>query len=388
VSLHCPVHAACGGCRYIEQPYAATLQKKQEEAARIYAGLPLEPILGMADPYHYRHKVYASFYLDKAHHVAAGLYEEETHQPIRSEDCLIQEASANRILKSVCAIATRMHLAPYDEDRRQGVLRHLYLRVSHSEKTVLMVLVTGARVLPGSREFVHSVLKENPQIKSIVLNFNDRRTSMVLGDADKVLYGPGCIYDSIGGIRFRISAHSFYQVNPVMTETLYQTAITLAGLTPEQSVLDLCCGIGTISLLAAKQAKTVTGVEIVRQAVSDARANAQDNHIRNARFLCQDAEKFLEQCTQPADAVFLDPPRSGFTESFLRSLSRLAPARILYISCNPETHARDLAVLQKKGYAVRTVQPVDQFPFTAHMEAVSLLERIPRPQGSAGKNKQ
>jgi 23S rRNA (uracil1939-C5)-methyltransferase len=378
VSLNCPVHAACGGCRTIGQPYASTLEQKQQEAARIYAGLPLQPILGMQDPYHYRHKIYASFYLDKARHVAAGLYEEETHQLIRSEDCLIQEASANRILKSVCAIATRMHLQPYNEDLRQGVLRHLYLRVSHSEKTVLMVLVTGTRILPGSREFVRSVLKENPQVKSIVLNFNDRRTSMVLGSEDRILYGPGCIYDSIGGIRFRISAHSFYQINPVMTETLYQTAITLAGLTPAQSVLDLCCGIGTISLLAAKQAQTVTGVEIVRQAVSDARANALANHIANARFLCQEAEQFLEQCTQPADVVFLDPPRSGFTESFLRGLARLAPARIVYISCNPETHVRDLAVLNRNGYAVRTVQPVDQFPFTAHLEAVSLLERVQR----------
>lgn len=378
MSLNCPVHAACGGCRTIGQPYASTLEQKQQEAARIYAGLPLQPILGMQDPYHYRHKIYASFYLDKARHVAAGLYEEETHQLIRSEDCLIQEASANRILKSVCAIATRMHLQPYNEDLRQGVLRHLYLRVSHSEKTVLMVLVTGTRILPGSREFVRSVLKENPQVKSIVLNFNDRRTSMVLGSEDRILYGPGCIYDSIGGIRFRISAHSFYQINPVMTETLYQTAITLAGLTPAQSVLDLCCGIGTISLLAAKQAQTVTGVEIVRQAVSDARANALANHIANARFLCQEAEQFLEQCTQPADVVFLDPPRSGFTESFLRGLARLAPARIVYISCNPETHVRDLAVLNRNGYAVRTVQPVDQFPFTAHLEAVSLLERVQR----------
>jgi 23S rRNA (uracil1939-C5)-methyltransferase len=339
----------------------------------------------MQDPYHYRHKIYASFYLDKARHVAAGLYEEETHQLIRSEDCLIQEASANRILKSVCAIATRMHLQPYNEDLRQGVLRHLYLRVSHSEKTVLMVLVTGTRILPGSREFVRSVLKENPQVKSIVLNFNDRRTSMVLGSEDRILYGPGCIYDSIGGIRFRISAHSFYQINPVMTETLYQTAITLAGLTPGQAVLDLCCGIGTISLLAAKQAQTVTGVEIVRQAVSDARANALANHIANARFLCQEAEQFLEQCTQPADVVFLDPPRSGFTESFLRGLARLAPARIVYISCNPETHARDLAVLNRNGYAVRTVQPVDQFPFTAHLEAVSLLERVQRSSTEAGR---
>ena len=378
MSLNCPVHAACGGCRTIGQPYASTLEQKQQEAARIYAGLPLQPILGMQDPYHYRHKIYASFYLDKARHVAAGLYEEETHQLIRSEDCLIQEASANRILKSVCAIATRMHLQPYNEDLRQGVLRHLYLRVSHSEKTVLMVLVTGTRILPGSREFVRSVLKENPQVKSIVLNFNDRRTSMVLGSEDRILYGPGCIYDSIGGIRFRISAHSFYQINPVMTETLYQTAITLAGLTPAQSVLDLCCGIGTISLLAAKQAQTVTGVEIVRQAVSDARANALANHIANARFLCQEAEQFLEQCTQPADVVFLDPLRSGFTESFLRGLARLAPARIVYISCNPETHVRDLAVLNRNGYAVRTVQPVDQFPFTAHLEAVSLLERVQR----------
>ena len=385
MSLNCPVHAACGGCRTIGQPYASTLEQKQHEAARIYAGLPLQPILGMQDPYHYRHKIYASFYLDKARHVAAGLYEEETHQLIRSEDCLIQEASANRILKSVCAIATRMHLQPYNEDLRQGVLRHLYLRVSHSEKTVLMVLVTGTRILPGSREFVRSVLKENPQIKSIVLNFNDRRTSMVLGSEDRILYGPGCIYDSIGGIRFRISAHSFYQINPVMTETLYQTAITLAGLTPGQSVLDLCCGIGTISLLAAKQAQTVTGVEIVRQAVSDARANALANHIANARFLCQDAEQFLKQCTQPADVVFLDPPRSGFTESFLRGLARLAPARIVYISCNPETHTRDLAVLNRNGYAVRTVQPVDQFPFTAHLEAVSLLERVQRPRTEAGR---
>ncbi len=214
---------------------------------------------------------------------------------------------------------------------------------------------------------------------------NTRATYAILGDEERAIYGPGFILDTLCGLSFRISSHSFYQVNAVQTEVLYRTAITLAGLTPEQSVLDLCCGIGTISLLAAKQAQMVTGVEIVRQAVSAARANALANHIANARFLCQDAEQFLKQCTQPADVVFLDPPRSGFTESFLSGLARLAPARIVYISCNPETHVRDLAVLNRNGYAVRTVQPVDQFPFTAHLEAVSLLERVQRSRREAGR---
>ncbi len=371
----CPVSGKCGGCVSIEQPYEETLQAKQQVLANLFPRCSVEPILGMPDPYHYRHKVYATFGRDEKGRLAAGLYERNSHRLVFSRSCRIQHPAANAIMHDFVRIAAGMKLAPYDEDRKTGILRHLYLRVSHSTGQVLLVIVIGSKSLPGARRLVSQLTRMHPEIASVVLNWNPARTSMILGERQEVLFGQGYIRDTIGGISFRISPQSFYQVNPEMTEVLYQKAISLAGLGPQSTVLDLCCGIGTISLLAARQAREVVGVEIAAEAVQDAVHNARRNQIRNARFYCDDAEQFLDRLLDRPDVVFLDPPRAGMSQQFMVHLASLRPQRIVYVSCNPATQVRDLKNLTCRGYRIQCLQPVDQFPFTDSIENIALLSR-------------
>jgi 23S rRNA (uracil1939-C5)-methyltransferase len=356
--------------------YQEQLEKKQRYVQGLFGGLKAEPAIGMEDPLHYRHKVYATFGYDEHRRLMAGMYEEESHRLVLSQDCMIQSETANRILQSIVRIAGFMHIEPYQEDFHRGVLRHAYLRVSRKSGRVLLVLVIGSRELPGSRVFIHRIMEENPEIESVVLNWNNHHTSMILGSREKVLIGKGTVEDEIAGLVFRISSHSFYQVNPAQTEKLYSAALEMAELTGTEKVLDACCGIGTISLLAARQAAEVTGVEITPAAVEDAKENAYRNHIANAKFICQDAEEYLLTCHEHFDIVFLDPPRAGFSKEFLDALARIRPKRIIYIACDPSTQARDTKYLRTRNYVVQKIQPVDMFPFTKHVETVVLMSRV------------
>lgn len=371
---YCPVAKKCGGCRYIHDEYEDSLEIKQNTVKDLFTGYKVNPIIGMKDPYHYRHKVYATFSHGKDGKILAGLYEENTHRLVDSKMCLIQHVKANSILQDICVLATQMHIESYDENTGRGVLRHAYIRVSHATGDVLLVLVIGSKDLPGSHVFVNKLLEKHPEIRSVVLNWNRENTSMILGNRDRVIYGKGWIEDSILGLKYRISAHTFYQVNPVQTEVMYQTALEFADIKKNDTVLDMCCGIGTISLLAAKKARYVLGVEINPKSIQDAENNARNNHINNCEFMAMDAEEFIQNLIDTPDVVFLDPPRSGFSESFMKSLSRLSPDRIVYISCNPVTQARDYKVIEKY-YRIERIQPVDNFAFTAEIENIVLLKK-------------
>ena len=371
---YCPSAKKCGGCRNIHEPYENSLAFKQDKVNKLYAGKKVERIIGMEDPYHYRHKIYASFSQTRDGRIIAGMYEENTHRLIDSRMCLIQHARANAILQTICTVATDMKLEAYDEDRGTGTLRHAYLRVSHANQEVLVVIVIGSKDLPGSRSFVQKIVSAHPEIRTVILNWNRENTSMILGPKDKVLYGKGYIEDEIEGMVFRISAHTFYQVNPVQTEVMYSTALQYAQLKKTDTVLDMCCGIGTISLLAARKARYVLGVEVNPKSIQDAGKNAVRNHIRNAEFLAMDGEEFIHELLDTPDVVFLDPPRSGFSESFMQALEKLGPQKIVYVSCNPVTQARDLKVIES-NYRIEKIQPVDNFPFTSELECIVSLTR-------------
>ena len=370
---YCPVYKKCGGCAYINTEYADQLKNKKEYIQSLFPKNNVEPVIGMKEPYHYRHKIYATFSHNRDGVIKCGMYEENTHKVIDTKMCLIQHVKANDILRDMCSIATKMHIESYNEDTGRGVLRHAYIRISHATNDVLLTIVIGSKNLPGSNAFVKEMVRMHPEIKSIVLNHNSDDTSMVLGKKNHVLYGKGFIEDEIMHTRFRISANTFYQVNPVQTEKIYSTAIQMAQLKSTDTVLDMCCGIGTISLIAAKKASFVLGVEINEDSIRDAIGNAKRNGIKNAQFIACDSEEFIEQLEDSPNVVFLDPPRNGFTENFMKQLDHLKSDKIVYISCNPSTQARDIAFL--KHYQIKKIVPVDNFPFTKHVENVILLTR-------------
>ena len=374
---YCPVSKKCGGCAYIDVPYEEQLKMKREEMRKIFRTKAVEPVLGMKDPYHYRHKIYASFARDKkTNRIYAGMYEENSHRKVPSEMCLIQHTLANEILTTICKLAESMRIEIYDEDSGRGTLRHAYIRISKATNDVLLDIVIGSKGLPSSKNFVNALVKKFPQIKTIILNFNRAHTSMILGKDERVLYGLGYITDRIGGLEFRISSKSFYQVNPEQTEVLYRTALSLAKIKDTDVVLDACCGIGTISLLAAQSAKHVIGVEINPQAIRDAKNNAKHNKLLNTEFYAADATEFIQRMNIKPDVVILDPPRSGMTLPFMHKLAQLSPDRVVYISCNPYTQVTDIEPLKKAGYKIKKIVPVDLFGFTPHVETIVLLSKL------------
>lgn len=375
----CSVAKKCGGCRYQGVSYQEQLRRKQ----RITEGLlkkfgKVEPIIGMEDPYYYRNKVHAAFGRDRKGNVISGIYEEKSHRIVSVDDCMIEDKKSQEIIRTIRGMLKSFKIKTYDEDTGYGLLRHVLVRRGFSTGEIMVVLVTASPVFPSKNNFVKALRKLHPEITTIVQNINDRGTSMVLGKRDIVLFGKGYIEDRLCGCTFRISAQSFYQVNPVQTEKLYAKAIEAAGLTGKETVLDAYCGIGTIGILASGSAGQVIGVELNPDAVRDAVTNAKRNTVSNIRFYCEDAGEFMvkmaENGTKP-DVVFMDPPRSGSSETFLTSLAKLAPEKVVYVSCNPETLARDVKFLRKKGYRMEEAWPVDMFPFCAHVETVCLLSR-------------
>ena len=358
-------------------PYAEQLRRKQERLERLLGRFGrVEPILGMERPYHYRGKVQAAFGTDGRGRIISGVYQSGSHRIVSVDDCLLEDETADRIIVDIRSMMPRFKLTAYDEKRASGFLRHVLVRRSFSTGEVMVVLVAATPVFPLRRPFLAALREKHPEITTVILNVNDRFTPLVLGKRETILYGPGYIEDELCGLRFRISAASFYQVNPVQTGRLYETAIDFAGLTGREKVLDAYCGTGTIGLAAARRAASVAGVELNRDAVRDAIANAKRNGVRNAWFTCADAGEFMQNAAREGercDVVFLDPPRAGASGDFLSALLTLAPERIVYISCNPETLARDLGVLTAGGYRARRIRPVDMFPHTEHVEVVCQL---------------
>ena len=375
----CPVFGRCGGCQLLGMSYEEQLAWKKEELKKLLKGLcPVEGILGMKDPFHYRNKVHAVFDRDRKGNIISGIYEEGTHRVVPVENCLIEDEKSQAIIRTIRGMLKSFKIRTYDEDTGYGLLRHVLIRRGFSTGEIMVVLVTGSPIFPSKNNFVKALRKAHPEITTVVLNVNDRQTSMVLGDREKPIFGPGFIKDRLCGCMFRISPKSFYQVNPVQTEILYQTAIDYASLTGKEAVIDAYCGIGTIGLIAAKKAGKVIGVELNKDAVKDARINAKENKITNAAFYQGDAGRFMVEMAakgEKADVVFMDPPRAGSDERFLSSIVKLSPKKVIYISCNPETLARDLKYLTKHHYKVEKIQPVDMFPFCDHCETVCSLSR-------------
>lgn len=384
VKPQCPAFAKCGGCKMQHLQYDSQLEWKQKTVEQLMKryideGAKLYQIVGMVEPWRYRNKCHISFGMNGRRQIISGIYEENSHRVVPVESCLIQDSKADEIARSVRAIMKECKLLPYDEDSETGLLRHLLVRTGFASGQVMVVLVTASPIFPARSRFVSLLRERHPEITTIVMNCNPRKTSMVLGEQERILYGKGYIEDILCEKRFAISPRSFYQVNPQQTEVLYQRAIGMAQLKKGQRVLDAYCGIGTIGLIAADKVDEVIGVEVNAQAVKDANANAKRNGVENIRFVCADAGAFmtnLADAGEKIDVVFMDPPRSGSDEAFLQSVCRLSPDQVLYISCDPQTQKRDLAVLRAGGYHVREIQPVDMFPQTAHIETVCLLSKL------------
>lgn len=379
----CPVYRKCGGCQLQNMDYQKQLQWKQRRCEQLLGSFAkVRPILGMETPYHYRNKVQAAFAWDKrGGRIISGVYQSGTHWVVPVDKCLTEDETADKIIVSIRGLLKDFKLRPYDEDTGRGLLRHVLVRRGFQSGEILVALVTGTPVFTARKHFTEALLRLHPEITTVVQNVNGGHTSMVLGTQEKILYGPGFITDILCGCKFRISASSFYQINPAQTEVLYGRAMELAGLTGKESVLDAYCGIGTIGIIAAKRgAGKVLGVELNRAAVQDAIVNAKENQIKNAFFTCADAGEFMEAAAlerEAFDLVFMDPPRAGASREFLTALCSLAPKRVIYISCNPETFARDLQFLRQNHYKAETIQPVDMFPHTRHIETICLVSRLP-----------
>lgn len=378
----CPVRKKCGGCSLLEMEYSEQLKRKEDFVRKTLKGIVKpEAIIGMENPWHYRNKIHASFARKRDGSIVSGIYEEGTHRLVPVEDCLIQDERANRIVRDLCGLFESFKIKIYNEDTGYGLVRHVLIRTGHVSGEVMVVLVCVSPVFPSKRNFVNALRKLHPEVTTVVLNVNDRRTSMVLGKRDIVLYGKGYIEDQLCGCTFAVSPQSFYQVNPVQTEILYRKAIEFADLHGTEKVLDAYCGTGTIGLIAAEYAGEVTGVELNPEAVRNAVSNAKRNQRKNIRFIQGDAGEYMQKMAaqrETMDVVLMDPPRAGSDEAFLSSLVTLAPEKVVYISCNPVTLARDLKYLGKRGYRVNRAVPVDMFPWTAeeHVETVVLLSRI------------
>lgn len=378
--LNCPYQKKCGGCLGFSKPYAETLREKEAHVRKLLEGIcNVEKITGMEAPLHYRNKVHAAFGWGRKE-IVCGLYQESTHKIVSIESCLIEDETADSIIRTVRELMPSFKIAPYDEVTRTGVLRHVLVRRGFQSGQALVTLVTAGPMLPSAKNLARTLVERHPEITTVVQNINDKRTSMILGDRSRPIYGRGFIEDTLCGLTFRISPSSFYQVNPVMTEKLYKKALELAGLTGKETVLDAYCGIGTIGLIASKYAGHVIGVELNPAAVKDAKVNMERNGITNAEFHVGDAGEFIERMAAQAashiDVVMMDPPRSGSTETFIRSVAKMAPKKVVYISCGPDTLARDLRLFKKLGYAANKAYPFDMFPFTEHVETVCLLSKL------------
>ena len=393
----CPYAKKCGGCDYQGKPYEEQLKEKQDYVRKNLRGIcEVLPILGMEDPYHYRNKVHAVFDIVKGGKqgtqkgaksknsgaapgtIISGVYKAGTHDVVNIDECQIEDAKADAIIRDIRGLLRSFKIKTYDEDRGYGLLRHVLIRKGHYSGQIMVVLVLGSPILPSKNNFVKALRELHPEISTVVINVNDKRTSMVLGEKETTIYGKGFIEDTLCGKVFRISPKSFYQINTVQTEVLYSKAIEAAGLSGNETIIDAYCGIGTIGIIAADKAKEVISVELNKDAVRDAISNAKRNDIKNVQFYNADAGEFMVKLAEQkkkVDVVFMDPPRAGSDEAFLSSVVKLAPKKVVYVSCNPETLARDLKYLKKHGYEAGACQPVDMFPFTKHVENVVALVR-------------
>ena len=399
----CSIARSCGGCEWLSVPYPIQLKRKQAQVEELLAPLAsinnvtIEPIRGMNEPLAYRHKAATPFAPGKGRTVRSGFYASGTHKIIASKECLVEDDRARAILNDVAYLAGQFNIHAYQEDRGKGALRHGVVRCGYATDDVMLVLVVNGQHLPHEQEFVAALRKAHPELTSIFLNVNQKRTNAILGRETRLLWGSTSMSDKLLDCTFEIGPTSFYQTNPQQTEVLYQLAIdgALAGsklADSEQTgdaqasnlrVLDAYCGTGTIGLCLAHAAEAqginllLTGVDQVENNIQMARRNARNNKLK-AEFICDDATRYMQALAkdgQNFDVIILDPPRAGSTPTFLKATAQLAQKKIVYVSCNVVTQARDLKVLLDSGFAIERVTPVDMFPHTKHVESVVVLSR-------------
>ncbi|PAD90988.1 23S rRNA (uracil(1939)-C(5))-methyltransferase RlmD [Shouchella clausii] len=377
----CPIFYKCGGCQIQHMDYSAQLAYKQKQVKDVMdrvaklPNVPVRPVIGMDDPWRYRNKSQVPVAFQQGD-LVAGFYAKRSHSIVDMDQCIIQHKENDIVVQTVKQLAKELRIPAYQEQSHQGVLRHIVARYGKTTGQVMVVLVTKEKKLPHKEAFISGIRKHVPGVVSIVQNINNKRTNVIFGQQTEVLWGEHYLYDEINGIQFAISARSFYQVNPEQTNRLYSKALEYADLTGNETVIDAYCGIGTISLFLAKKARHVYGVEIVPEAIKDAKRNAKLNQITNATFAVGQAEEVIPRWYDQgidADVIVVDPPRKGCDEALLRTMIEMKPKRIVYVSCNPGTLARDLRILEDGGYKTEEVTPVDMFPQTTHVEAVARL---------------
>ena len=381
----CPIAKKCGGCEWLAVPYPIQLRRKQEAIEKLFAqmaredGAPIEDVRGMDEPLAFRHKAATPFAPGKGGRIRSGFYAAGSHRIVRCDACLVEDPRAREVLTTVAHVAEKLHIPAYEEDRGTGCLRHAVLRTGYATDESLLTIVTNGPQLPREKRLVEGLLDACPELTSIVQNVNDRRTNAILGRDCRTLHGPGIMHDRLLGCTFEIGPTSFYQTNPAQTEVLYQLAIEAAQLKPGDRVLDAYCGTGTIGICAAAASNgvQVMGVEQVGGAVSCAKRNARANGVSDrCDFIRADATQYLVNAAhadEHFDVVIMDPPRAGSTPEFLSAVASVAPARVVYVSCNAVTQARDLEILRAQGYRLERLTPVDMFPHTKHVETVALV---------------
>ena len=380
----CPVYAECGGCQLQHLSYAGQLRMKQQQVkdalTRIgHLDTEVLPVIGCSNPWNYRNKMQFPAASGAEGKISIGCYAAATHSVIDTGSCMIQKEANNEVLTTVRKWMQRYSISAYDEKTGKGLVRHVMSRVGVHSGEVMAVLITSAYDIPHKKELVEWLTKYVPNLVSVVQNINKKPTNVVMGSKTRVLYGRTTITDSLGALSFNISAQSFFQVNSEQAEKLYNKALEYAALSGNETVVDVYCGTGTISLYLAKHAGKVYGIEIVAPAIEDAKKNAQDNNCSNAEFILGDAAEKLPQLLAEGvkpDVVVVDPPRAGCEQKVLKAIADVEPQRIVYVSCNPASLARDLAYLSECGYKTMAAQPVDMFPMTSHVETVCLLSKF------------
>ena len=376
----CPIFNECGGCQYQHMSYQRELEIKNnfiKDIFHTFRDYEYLGIVGMENTYNYRNKLQMTYKISKSHKVTSGFYEEHTHKIVSAQNCNIQAKKGNEIINALNKVLSKNHIDVYDEKTRKGILRHVLLRYGFVSKEIMLILVTNGEFFPGRNNVVKELIGANLGITTIVQNYNSRDTSIVLGDKERVLYGNGYIYDYIGEMKFKISSRAFYQVNTEGMTKLYSKAIELADLKASDILLDTYCGVGTIGILASKKVKKVYGVELNKLSCKDAIDNARINNIKNITFTQGDSTEFMKKVAtahEHIDAIIMDPPRTGSTETFISSAASLSPRTIIYVSCNPLTLERDSFTFSKYGYSLKKLCAVDMFPRTFNVEAIAILE--------------
>ena len=385
VEPDCPTYEKCGGCDLRHMSYLQTIRLKKEallKTLRKELGDELDAIkinkfVDMDYPFYYRNKLQFPVGIGEDGKAIMGVYSERSHRIIPTADCKIQNELAQEIAQSIIEFMNKNNIPAYDEKILEGIVRHIIIRTAYSTEEIMITLVVNDMAIPKEKELVKFLTQKYRKIKTIVKNLNDQNTNVILGDTTQVIYGDGYIFDYLGEYRFKISPLSFYQVNPIQTEKLYDVAISKAKLTGKENVFDLYCGIGTIGLFASRKASKVYGIEVIPEAIVDAKRNAVINNVKNIEFVAGEVEselpKILKEENISPDVVFVDPPRKGCAASVIKKLLEVKPSRIIYISCNPATLARDLKLLSE-GYSIKEITPVDQFCYTHHVECVVALK--------------